>query len=212
MQFLDTIKIATQAIKTNIVRTVITCCIIGIGIMALVCILTSVDGLKMYLSNSFSAMGANSFKIRNTSLSFNLDGEREAAKVFKPIAYNEAVDFKNKFNQEYATSVQYLANGASTIKYKDKKTNPNITVLGTDENYINNEGYSLYKGRNFTTSELDRGDNTIILGYTVAQKIFGNKYTLDNTFVKLDDLKFKVVGVLNEKGSSLITTDDIVIP
>ncbi|MCB0513179.1 MAG: ABC transporter permease, partial [Bacteroidetes bacterium] len=68
MNYLDIIKIAFQAIKTNLVRTIITCSIIGIGIMALVGILTSVDGLKMYMTNSFSAMGANSFKIRNSSI------------------------------------------------------------------------------------------------------------------------------------------------
>ena len=78
MNFLEITQLAFRSVKANIVRTVITCCIIGFGIMALVGILTSVDGLKSYLSKSFSSMGAGTFKIRNRSLGFNLDSDAES--------------------------------------------------------------------------------------------------------------------------------------
>lgn len=211
MNPLEIIQLAFRSVKTNVVRTVITCFIIGIGIMALVCILTSVDGLKMYLSNSFSAMGANTFKIRNRSLAFNLEGDNTAPKVFRQITYLEASKFKEDFNPYYPVSVQYMANQAGTVKYQDKKTNPNMLVLGTDENYINNESYTLVQGRNFTGTELKLGSNVAILGYTVAKKLFGTDYGLDGKVVRIDDIKYTVIGVLNEKGSSFITTDNIVL-
>lgn len=210
MIYTDIIKISFQAIKTNIVRTIITCSIIGIGIMALVCILTSVDGLKMYLANSFSAMGANTFKIRNKSLSFNLDGDNVAPKIYKNISYLEANTFRENF-KTYKSSLQYLASQASTIKYKKTKTNPNIMVIGTDENYINTEGYFIEEGRNFNTRDIKYGNNVAILGSAVAKKLFGSNYTINNNIIKIDDIKFNVIGVLNEKGSSFITTDNIVL-
>lgn len=210
MVILDTIKISFQAIKTNIVRTIITCSIIGIGIMALVCILTSVDGLKIYLSNSFSAMGANTFKIRNKSLGFNLDGDNVAPKVYRNITYLEAITFK-EHAKDLDCSIQYLATQAATVKYKNVKTSPNIMILGTDENYISTEGYNIIKGRNFNTKELKSGMNVAILGYSVAKKIFGSNYTINNNAIKINDIKYFVIGVLNEKGSSFITTDNIVL-
>ena len=204
--------LAFQSVRTNIVRTIITCCIIGFGIMALVGILTSVDGLKSYLSKSFSSMGAGSFKIRNKSLGFNLDADKDAPpKVFRSITYLEATQFKQKFNDHYATSVQYIGNGGSTVKYNYKKTNPNILVFGTDENYIKNENYNLLQGRNFTESELKSGTNVVLLGFTTAKKLFGNNYTIEDKMVRIDDVKFKVIGVLDEKGSSFITTDNLVL-
>lgn len=206
----EIIKISFQAIKTNIVRTVITCSIIGIGIMALVCILTSVDGLKLYLSNSFSAMGANTFKIRNKSIGFNLDGDNVAPKVYRNITYLEAKTFREMMNT-YDCSVQYMATRSSTIKYKRIKSNPNIMIVGTDESYIKTEGYDIVKGRNFNSKEINAGKNVAILGHSVAKKIFGKNYIINNNIIKIDDIKYYVIGVLNEKGSSFITTDDIVL-
>ncbi len=212
MNFLEITQLAFHSVKANIVRTVITCCIIGFGIMALVGILTSVDGLKSYLSKSFSSMGAGTFKIRNRSLGFNLDSDADAPqKVFRSITYLEATQFKNKFNDRYACSVQYIGNQGSTIKYSNKKTNPNILVFGSDENYITNESYVLLQGRNFTETELKLGTNVVMLGYTVAKKLFGSNYSIDDKIVRIDDVKFKVIAVLDEKGSSFISTDNMVL-
>ena len=208
MNFFEVLLLAYRSVRTNIVRTIITCCIIGFGIMALVGILTAVDGLKSYLAKSFSSMGAGTFKIRNRSLSFNLDSDDETApKVFRSISYLEAQEFKNKFNEKYATSIQYIGNQGSTVKYNNLKTNPNIIVFGSDENYLSNESYTLIKGRNFTTTELSTGSNVVILGFTVAKKLFGKTYSIDDKIVRIDDVKYKVIGVLDEKGSSFITTD-----
>lgn len=212
MNFFEVLLLAYRSVRTNIVRTIITCCIIGFGIMALVGILTAVDGLKSYLAKSFSSMGAGTFKIRNRSLSFNLDSDDETApKVFRSISYLEAQEFKNKFNEKYATSIQYIGNQGSTVKYNNLKTNPNIIVFGSDENYLSNESYTLIKGRNFTTTELSTGSNVVILGFTVAKKLFGKTYSIDDKIVRIDDVKYKVIGVLDEKGSSFITTDNMVL-
>lgn len=212
MNFLEVLQLAYRSVRTNIVRTIITCCIIGFGIMALVGILTSVDGLKGYLAKSFSSMGANSFKIRNRSLGFNLDSDNdEPQKVYRSISYLEATQFKTKFNDSYPTSIQYIGNQGSTAKYNSKKTNPNIMVFGTDENYIKNESYVLLQGRNFTETELKLGSNVVMLGYTVAKKLFGDNYTIEDKIIRLDDVKFKVIAVLDEKGSSFITTDNMVL-
>lgn len=212
MNFLEVLQLAYRSVRANIVRTIITCCIIGFGIMALVGILTSVDGLKSYLSKSFSSMGAGTFKIRNKSLGFNLDSDDDAPqKVFRSISYLEATQFKEKFNDRYSTSIQYIGNQGSTVKYSNKKTNPNILVFGSDENYLRNESYVLLQGRNFTETELKQGTNVVLLGYTVAKKLFGSNYTIDDKIVRIDDVKFKVIGVLDEKGSSFITTDNMVV-
>jgi putative ABC transport system permease protein len=212
MSFLEVLQLAFRSVRANIVRTIITCCIIGFGIMALVGILTSVDGLKSYLSKSFSSMGAGTFKIRNRNLGFSLDSDKDApVKVFRSITYLEATQFKDKFNEKHPTSLQYLAGQGAVVKYSGKKTNPNIIVFGADENYILNESYTFVQGRNFNATELKSGSNVVILGYTVARKLFGDDYSIEDKIVRLDDIKYKVIGVLDEKGSSLITTDNIAL-
>lgn len=180
--------------------------------MALVGILTSVDGLKGYLTKSFSSMGAGSFKIRNRSLGFNLDSDKDAPiKVYRSISYFEASQFKEKFNDKYATAVEYIGNQGSMVKYLHKKTNPNILVVGADENYIKNENYTLLQGRNFTENDLKLGTNVVMLGYTVAKNLLGANPSLEDKTVRIDDVKYKVIAILDEKGSSFITSDNMVL-
>jgi putative ABC transport system permease protein len=212
MNLFEVLALAYRSVRTNIVRTIITCCIIGFGIMALVGILTAVDGLKSYLAESFSSMGANTFKIRNKSLGFNLDADKDVGqKVFRNITYLEATQFKQKFNDRFPTCIEYIGNQGSTAKFSNKKTNPNILVFGSDENYINNESYTLLQGRNFTNQELKLGSNVAMVGYTVAKKLFGKEYDIGDKIIRIDDVKFKVIAVLDEKGSSFITTDNLVL-
>ncbi|MBX7261919.1 MAG: ABC transporter permease, partial [Chitinophagales bacterium] len=109
--------------------------------------------------------------------------------------------------------IQYIGSGGATLKNKLTKSNPNIMIIGTDENYIENEGYHLEYGRNFSLRELQHGINVAILGYSSAKKMFGSNFASiqDNPLIKIDDIQYNVIGVLNEKGSSFITTDNITL-
>ena len=212
MNFIEILTLSYRSVLANIIRTIITCCIIGFGIMALVGILTSVDGLKGYLSESFSSMGAGTFKIRNKNLGFSLDANEDIAqKVFRNITYTEAVQFKNKLDPNFTTCIQNIGTQGAVIKNGAVKTNPNILVFGSDENYILNESYTLLQGRNFNETDMKFGSNVVLLGYTVAKKLFGKNLENKNKIVHINDVKFNVIGVLNEKGSSFITTDNVVV-
>ena len=61
MNLLENIRESIRAIKSNLLRTILTGLIISIGIMSLVGILTAVDGIKHSLDQTFSSLGANSF-------------------------------------------------------------------------------------------------------------------------------------------------------
>ena len=72
-------------------------------------------------------------------------------KLYEAISYKQAMEFKEKFFFPGYTSVFIGATGVATIKYKSNKTNPNVRVMGTDENYIYTSGDEIDKGRVFTT-------------------------------------------------------------
>ena len=81
MKLKDNIKVAFGSINDNKLRTVLTALIIAIGIMALVGILTSIDGMKKSINDNFASMGANSYSIRNRgSGSIRLGGGRAKQK------------------------------------------------------------------------------------------------------------------------------------
>lgn len=179
--------------------------------MSLVGILTAIDGLKTYLTKDFSAMGASTFKLRNASLGVRLDDDDEKQRIFRNINIREAKAFKEKFNSIRTVSIQVMCSAMATLKYKDEKSNPNIRVVGTDENYLSTEGFSLEKGRNFTKKEINSGNSVVILGNEIATKLFVQANRSVGNFILIDGKKYLVIGVCVGKGTSIITNDNFAV-
>ncbi|WDF56321.1 ABC transporter permease [Mucilaginibacter sp. KACC 22063] len=198
--FKENVAIALQSISGNRLRTSLTALIIAIGIMALVGILTAIEGIKQYTNDAFASMGANSFTIRNrgSGIVFGNGGQR---KYYKAIRYDEAVRFKNTFKLPVLISINSYASFAAIAKYGDVKTNPNISVLGADENYLLTGGYKLAAGRNFSSSEVEHGSNVVIIGDEIKQRLFKNSDPI-NKLVLIGSNKYRIVGLLTPKGSS----------
>ena len=203
MKLKDNIKVAFGSINDNKLRTVLTALIIAIGIMALVGILTSIDGMKKSINENFASMGANSYSIRNRgSGSIHIGGGRAKQKRFDNITFEQAADFKEKFTFPATVSVSSFASFASTVKYNSTKTNPNILIIASDANYLFTAGYKLADGRNFSTTEQEFGTGVAIIGHEVKKTLFKNGVAEGN-IISIGSDKFRVIGVLAEKGSSM---------
>jgi putative ABC transport system permease protein len=204
---IENIRIGLQSVRSHLLRTIITMAIIAIGIMALVGILTSIDSLKYSLSSNFSMMGANTFTIRNSSM-FVRSNDAESRKVYRKISFDEAMDFRSRFVFSDKASVFYFATQITTVRYGNEKTNPNIAVLGTDENYMLTAGMELAGGRNFSRQEIDNGSGVVIIGSEVKSKLFPSGVDPLGKQIRIGPARFTVIGVLESKGSSFGFSND----
>lgn len=202
MNYSENVLVALQSVKSNKLRTFLTALIIAFGLMALVGILTSIDAIKSSLNNTFSSMGSNSFTIRNRGIGIRIGNGGSRPKRFKAISFREAVDFKSRFDLPAIISVNTFASFAGTAKYGNEKTNPNISVLGADDNYLFTGGYKLAAGRNFSNSELEFGSSVTIIGHEVKTKLFKDADPI-NRIITVGNNKYRVIGVFAEKGSSM---------
>ena len=199
---LENIKIALQSVKSNLLRTVLTIFIIAIGITALVGILTAIDSIKHSINDNFTSMGANTFNIRNKGMKLRTGKRGTKPKSFPSIKYTDAVKFKERFNSTANTSVSTLASSVATIKYESTKTDPNINITGTDENYLLTSGYKIAEGRNFSVDEINYGRHVIIIGEEVKNIVFGQNNAIGKV-ITVGSNKYKVIGILEKKGSSM---------
>ena len=199
---LENIKIALQSVKSNLLRTVLTIFIIAIGITALVGILTAIDSIKHSINDNFTSMGANTFNIRNKGMKLRAGKRGTKPKSFPSIKYADAIKFKERFNNTANTSVSTFASSVATIKYERKKTDPNINITGTDENYLLTSGYKIAKGRNFSIDEINYGRHVIIIGEEVKNIVFGLNNDIGKV-ITVGSNKYKVIGILEKKGSSM---------
>jgi putative ABC transport system permease protein len=225
MQFLDIFSLAYRSVSANRLRAGLTIAIIAFGIMALVGILTATESMKNSIYANFASMGANSFSIQNRALKIRIGdgpGAKKSDKKKKkvrtsnqnvPITYEEARDFKQRFAFPATVSLSVTASGAATIYRGDKKTNPNVQVIGGDENYLEFSNYKLRDGRNFNQLDVETGRNVAILGTDVAKSLFGdNMKNVVNSNIRVGDVRYRVIGLLESKGNSgFMSADKVVI-
>ncbi|MEP6676966.1 MAG: ABC transporter permease [Ferruginibacter sp.] len=226
MNFKDTISLSYKTIRSNKLRTAITVTIIALGIFALILIITAIQAASNSLTSSFSTMGANSFSIRFKERNIRLGGgnnyntkkvskngkKEKQSNTGKTISYEEAKAFKERYLFPAKTSIA-IGGGNSLIVNNDvKKTNPDVRLIGGDENYLDLNGYKISTGRNITSSEVETGRSVCIIGSSIAQKLYpGNPEKALDRMIKVDHIPYRVIAVLEDKGSSAFFNGDKIV-
>jgi putative ABC transport system permease protein len=204
----ENLRISLQAINTNRLRAILTIFIIAFGIMALVAILTAIDSIKKSITDEFTMMGANTFTIESRSMNVQIGNQRYRKKNHAYINYRQAEDFKKIFNFPADVSIFTRATGMATVKYESKTTNPNIPVIGVDENYIITSGFEIEKGRNISAEDILNNRNYALVGSETIKKLFPNNMDPIDKIITIGNGRYKIIGTLKEKGSNMGMASD----
>lgn len=207
--FRENVRIAIGSIRTQLLRTILTVLIIAIGITALVGILTVVSALENTISSDFASMGANTFNINQYENTSRRHGVQVREIINPVISYPEAVAFKNKYKYPLTTtSISFSATSIAEIKYESTKTDPENTVVGVDEYFMANSGLETSSGRNFTSFDIQNNTYNCIVGSDFEKGLLKNVNPIDK-IISIRGAKFKVIGVLKEKGSTFRNNQDL---
>ncbi|HBK87009.1 MAG TPA: ABC transporter, partial [Cytophagales bacterium] len=177
---LENFREGLRSIKANMLRSVLTAVIVTFGITALVGSLTAVDGIGVTLNESLASLGANTFDIgskqnRGTSLA----GIKE--RVYKPLQLNEVQRFMDQFNVRSNISLSANLSFATEVKHGSKKTNPNISVTGINDDYMYVKSLNFELGRNFSKREIEYGAKAVVLGKKVYDALYENNEDFNGT-------------------------------
>lgn len=223
----DIFSLAYRTVRSNKLRTGLTVSIIAFGIMALVGIITAIKAMNQKFTESFSTMGANGFTIRFKERQIHFGGggqsdlkvakkgkrKEKTSSLGKHINIDQANDFKKYYTFPATTGVSVFVNRNTIVSFNTKKTTPNVLLLGADENYLLLNGFKLSAGRNFNQTDVQSGRNLCLLGHDVATRLF--KDNIDkavNSIIRVNDIPYRVLGVLGSRGSSFgFSRDNLVI-
>jgi putative ABC transport system permease protein len=224
MTLQDSFGLAWKTVKSNKLRTGITVAIIAFGIMALIGIITAISAMNQSMKENFSFMGANAFSIRYKELNARMGGpnngdefkktkkgeKEKKSNLDKVIRLEESQYFKEHYGfSRGQVSVYRRGNGNNELHYKDKKTNPQITIWGGDENYLAVNGYTMDLGRNLNSVDISSGRNVCIVGSNVAAKLFpGKPEKCIDKVILVSGKPYRVIGLLKSKGSSAMMRQD----
>lgn len=216
MNPLETVRMAFRSIRNNSLRAILTLMIIAFGITALVGILTAIDSAIYSLNDSFSYLGANTFEIepRGQTITSNRGGR--TYKRGEPFTYLIASDFKEQYDYPGAyPSVSLNCTSRATISFQEEETNPNVFIFGIDENYLEAKGFAIEAGRAFTLREVQEGAQNVIIGADIVKELFDNNHTKAlGKSINAGNIKLKVIGTLEKRGSSMNQNEDrrVLIP
>lgn len=207
----ENLRVSVRAIRSNRVRAVLTMAIIAFGIMALVGILTAIDAIKGSLTSQFATMGANSFAITSQGMNVVIGNSRTRVRNQPYISYREAIEFRERFTKPAMVSVSTGIGSMVRVSYRENETNPIVQVSGVDENYLAVAGYRVARGRNFTLEEIENNRNIVLIGNDVASAIFKGDIDPVDKIVTIAGVRLRVIGVLEQKGASIIAGDNIAL-
>ncbi|MVM39012.1 FtsX-like permease family protein [Spirosoma sp. HMF3257] len=199
-QTFESFRFAWQALRSNLLRTMLSLLGVTIGIFAIIAVFTLVDSLERNIKTSLSFIGDKVVYIEKWPWVF--DGDFQWWKYFqRPVpTYNEYKFLSERLENAQAV-VAMSFKGRVTIK-RDNNSMSSL-IQGTTLDYNKISDVPIEQGRYFTQQEIDVARNIAIIGSDVAENLFPGLDPIGKTF-KISGLKFTVIGVQRKKGESII--------
>ena len=196
-QILESIWIALQSIWASKLRSFMT--VLGniVAVTSIVTVVSLIQGLNAMVSSAIvTDVGADGFIIQRRPVT-RTDDEEERTRNNPNVTLAEA-DAVKAFSPVIA-SVVAQANRPGSITYRDQVLE-NIQIQGVTSEYVNFATFDAERGRLMSPAEVERNQPLVVIGYDVAEQLFGDLTPIDRV-IKIQGVHFRVVGVSEKKGS-----------
>jgi putative ABC transport system permease protein len=198
---LETLRVAWRALGRNKLRSFLTTLGIVIGVGAVIAMVAIGDGAKSRVEQSFAAMGSNMLIVMPGSTTTG--GVQGGFGSMPTLTWD---DLRAIHTQ--VPSVRYAAPGLrQTSSVVSEDTNWTTAVNGTSPDYFAIRSWSVARGAPLQASDVDASTKVVVLGQTVADRLFGPAVDPVGQVVRVKGVPFEVVGVLAPKGQSPMGQD-----
>jgi putative ABC transport system permease protein len=153
-----------------------------------------------------NVLGANSFQISKFP-AINFSNPWVRFRNRRDISFAQAARFKELMQGTAEVSLM-LRRGGRRVLYADRRTNPNVRLIGGDENFMTSRNFDISGGRNIQPEDVELGRAVVILGSDIVSKLFINEDPLGK-LVRIDGQSFTVIGTMAPKGTSFGDNQDI---
>ena len=194
--FLENFKISLSAVFANKTRSILTALGIIIGVLSVTLMGTLISGLDRSFESSMSWLGKDILYVSRYEWFSDMDWWEVRN---RPQMVPEYVD-KIRERSHYAMAVAPVMQRGASLSYKDKETRTEI--FGTNEDYMETISTNIASGRFFTNNEDRSGSRVTVIGDGIKEAFFGDQDPIGQ-YIKIDEMKFRVIGVLEKQGKFL---------
>tara|TARA_Y100001980_G_C14555090_1_gene342917 strand:+ start:1146 stop:2357 length:1212 start_codon:yes stop_codon:yes gene_type:complete len=194
--FIENFHISLSAVFANKTRSMLTALGIIIGVVSVTMMGTLISGLDRTFENSMSWLGKDILYVSR----YEWFGDMEWWEVRnRPRMRPEYVD-KVKERSKYALAVAPVMQRGADLSRGEKKTRTEI--FGTNEDYMETITTNIVQGRFFSKNEDRSGARVTVIGNGIKEAFFGETDPIGE-YIKIDNIKFRVIGVLEKQGKFL---------
>lgn len=212
-QIFESFRFAWAALKSNLLRTILSLLGVTVGIFAIIAVLTLVDSLEKNIKDSLNFIGSGVIYVDKWPWVPEGNGPYKWWEFFRRPnpSYNEYKFLKE--NLRHVQHIAILSGHENSIIKRDNSSIGGIELRGGSEGYDMVFEVPVEKGRYLTMDELVGGRNVAVIGYEVAKALFPNEEDPIGKHVKIKNMKYSVVGVTKQEGQSFFgnTTNDYIV-
>jgi len=215
-QIYESFRFAWKALKSNVLRTILSLLGVTIGIFAIISVLTLVDSLEKNIKDSLNFLGTGVIYVEKWPFTADNNGEYRWWDFWqRPNAsYNEYKFLQANLNTQNGIAI-FSSRGNMNIK-RENNSMGQIRLVGASQGYDVIFEVNIERGRFFNSQELETGRNLAVIGAEVANGLFTNGEDPIGQTIKVKNLKYVVAGVIRREGQSFMGTPSndyaIIIP
>jgi len=200
MNFMAILKVAARALGRNKLRTALTMLGIIIGVCAVIVLVSIGQGAQAMVLDQISSMGSNMMYVMPGNLTFG--GAALGAGAASTLTDEDV----NAMEREIPTiaAASPVVNASGQLVFGNQ--NWFVRIQGTNEKFPEIRSWKVEQGDFFTDADIRSAARVIVLGKTVAEKLFPGIDPIGET-IRVRNLPFRVVGVLAAKGQSMVGQD-----
>ncbi|HJW92157.1 MAG TPA: ABC transporter permease [Thermoanaerobaculia bacterium] len=206
----ETARIALIALRTNKLRSFLTMLGVAIGVFSVIGVMTALSVIATSIENGLSFLGSNLFQFAKYPV-INAGGNPEVKFANRRnINFAQALEYKRLMEGQAGAICLKVFDGGKPATF-DRKKLQGLTLVGTNENFLIANSYTLGYGRNLSPEDVDLGRSVVVVGTRIEKGLFQGQTPIGKT-IKINDKPYQIVGVLAEKGSNFgQSQDDIMI-
>ena len=207
-QVFESVVLALQSIWANKLRSVLTLLGNIVAVSSIITVVALLTGVNAAVSDAIvSDLGADSFTVQRMGITQNEDDFERMRN--NPLVTLEDAEAVKRFATTIA-SVMAQAQTSSPVTYRNEEIAP-VQVQGVSEEYLDFATFDAERGRMIAPTEISRKRNVTLIGWGIADRLFGAEDPLDKK-VKVNGVPFTVVGVSKKKGAAFgQSLDDFVV-
>ncbi|KXB97048.1 MAG: hypothetical protein AA908_08895 [Chlorobi bacterium NICIL-2] len=205
---------AYDTFRAQPVRTVLTLVSIAIGIVAIVGAGSAATALEHALTSEIVASGSYTFLIQRTPSIITSGEQWRRYMRRRPISFSQGIEYKRRMEGTGALVSLYSVTSAMTIRSGERHTDPDVTLVGSDENFFALRNYRFALGRPLVADDIAHGRMVAVIGNDVRTDLFPGGENPLGREIQIRNQRFTIVGVLEPKGGIFGQSQDnmVIVP